>query len=572
MENVDSRQNRDGFDITGKPEETQVIEGYDSIVSLLDSSDVLMVPADINRETKNVNNRVKQLRSDTYGSFYVDDTELALSVSCVQEVVNAPANYLPLPLAPNYFKGLFNLRGSVIPVVDIRVIMNQGSMDNRVGKVAILEEGGYRVGILFDDTGEIFRARPDERCDFNNENGNIISGVFKKDNGNRIVQIIDVPRMYKLYDIDTSLAIKDGDNCRGFFNQRNKGSRKQCISFLVGPARCALSIDAIQEILKVEKLRYDLMVDNCLGTIELRGNVVPIVDFASFLKFRTPDRSQDVVSGDRRVLVLRYGNVLLGLLVDAVESLITYYPECLVRLAVPSVGASRMFKGCITDTVDGDTLLLDHDQIMGQGEIDKYTRGGSKLFSDNNSFKLKEHEKGLRKTFITFVIQEKYGVPIGDVREIINMPSDLLYPPGLPSVCKGVFNLRGNLLIIIDGRSMYGKPQNNGHEFESKVLIFKNKDTMYGLVVDSIEAIISFQQSEAVVLPELFYRKRHGSLTSDVSEAYQVDLGEGVKESLLIINPNAIAQRVLGEEALIDSMLEGDYSDDLLEHCTSSIS
>ncbi len=481
--------------------------------------------------------------SDTFGSFFLGNTEFALSVTRVQEVVNPPERFTPLPLSPAFLKGVFNLRGAIIPVIDLRKILaSDGDSPVEGQKIAIVEYGVCCVGLLFDNTGEIFKSRPDERCDFMGSFGGVVSGVFKKDGGRRIVQILDVPSLFTTHGIAGKFNFGERGRDRNSLLNK-KGNRKQCISFLVGPSRCALGIEAIQEILKVDKVKIGLDIGHCIGTIELRGAVVPIVDFAALLGFRGVDRSEVATLGERRVLVMRIEQALFGLLVDMVESLVTYYPDELIKFAVLTNIKEDMFKGCISGQSEGDILLLDQDKVLSSGEVQVITRGHSKLFSNTGDRGLVSKKCGLRKTYITFLIEEKYGIGIGDVREIIDLPDTLLHPPGLPRQCKGVLNLRGELIAIIDARVMYAKPTLTA-ESGGKVLIFKDEGMNFGLVVDNVDAIVSFMESDAVPLPELFYRKSHGSLTEDIQNAYQVDLGAGKQESLLMINPRAIAERV----------------------------
>lgn len=243
--------------------------------------------------------------SDTFGSFFLVNTEFALSVTRVQEVVNPPDKFTPLPLAPAFLKGVFNLRGAIIPVIDLRKILaSEGEAATEGQKIAIVEYGICCVGLLFDQTGEIFKSRPDERCDFMGSFGGVVSGVFKKDDGRRIVQILDVPSLFATQGISGKFNFGEGGRDRSSLLNK-KGNRKQCISFVVGPSRCALGIEAIQEILKVNKVKIGLDVGNCIGTIELRGVVVPIVDFAALLGFRAINRSDDATGGERRVLVMK---------------------------------------------------------------------------------------------------------------------------------------------------------------------------------------------------------------------------------------------------------------------------
>jgi hypothetical protein len=87
---------------------------------------------------------------ELYGSFHLAGAELALPVAALQEVVNHPEALTPVPLAPPYLLGLFNLRGTLIPVVDLRQLLNlHAQSTSATRKVAIVETGGVRVGLQF---------------------------------------------------------------------------------------------------------------------------------------------------------------------------------------------------------------------------------------------------------------------------------------------------------------------------------------------------------------------------------------------------------------------------------------
>ena len=101
---------------------------------------------------------------ELFGSFHLGETELALPVAALQEVVNYPAAVTPVPLAPTHLLGLFNLRGTLIPIVDLRQLLHVP--DAAVGaasKIAIVELGDIRVGLQFDTTGESCACRPCRR-------------------------------------------------------------------------------------------------------------------------------------------------------------------------------------------------------------------------------------------------------------------------------------------------------------------------------------------------------------------------------------------------------------------------
>ena len=51
--------------------------------------------------------------------FIVGDEEYAIPILNIQEIIK-PIEYTRVPSVPNYVLGVFNLRGSVIPLIDLR--------------------------------------------------------------------------------------------------------------------------------------------------------------------------------------------------------------------------------------------------------------------------------------------------------------------------------------------------------------------------------------------------------------------------------------------------------------------
>jgi purine-binding chemotaxis protein CheW len=477
-----------------------------------------------------------------FGSFYLDDNEFALAVSYVQEVVNAPTHYISVPLSPNFLKGLFNLRGIVIPVLDLReLIQLKGGSSNESQKIAIIELDGSCVGLIFDRTGEIFRSNEEERSDFDSSHASgIISGVFKKEAGNRIVQIMNVTKLFKLQNVP-----KDGNRLGRENLGQKRGQRKQCISFVVGPAKCSLPISGIHEILKINKLSGSTLgVGHCIGAIDLRGTTVPVIDFPALLQYRKVDRSETATQGDRRIIVMRLEKELFGLMVDSIDSIVSYFPDELITFPLVQQNRAEMFVGCITEHGDSDILLLDHEKILSNSEITEITHGHSKLYQSHSAFKDDKKSKGgARKTYITFTIDGTYAVAISDVKEIIDYPKQLLQPPGLPRHVRGILNLRGELVTIIDARNMYSTNQNAGQKEDQKVLVFSRNGIHFGLVVDSVESIITFAENDKIKLPEILYKSDKGSISADIYEAVEVTDTNGDKITMLILCVDSMAAR-----------------------------
>lgn len=476
-----------------------------------------------------------------FGSFHLGGSEFAITVSHVQEVVNAPLSYTQLPLSPPYMKGLFNLRGTVIPVIDLSVLLQISRLETSdEQKVAIIQYEGNCIGLLFDSTGEVFRSNDNEKSQF--DSGEVISGVFKKNNGQRIIQILESQKLFNLKKVpkDQSKFKMNHD-----FASIGRGHRKQCISFNVGPAKCALPISSIQEILKIETLsEVALKSGYCIGSIDLRGLTVPVIDFTGLLQYREILKSEQINNGDRRVIVMKLDNELFGLLVDSIESIVSYFIDELLQFPVVEQQRGDMFIGCLNKN-DESIILLDHHKILENEEVIDITRGHSQIFQINTSHKTTKKLNGSsRKSYISFKIENTYAIPIKDIREIIDYPKSFIQPPFLKDHVHGVLNLRGDLVTIIDARNLYSK-QNYVHDkLQQKILIFRKNNIHFGLVVDSVESIVSLSDSEKIEIPKFIYEKSELSMMNDIAEAVEVsDPTANVKVCLLILNGESVVKR-----------------------------
>src|SRR5262245_40599341 len=97
-----------------------------------------------------------------YCVFRAGRERFCLSVLDVEEVVEWPG-FTPVPLAPSFLMGIFNLRGSIVPVVDIALSEGRRSdlMPRHVVVAALRGEGeqeDLRIGIAADDVLGTFSA------------------------------------------------------------------------------------------------------------------------------------------------------------------------------------------------------------------------------------------------------------------------------------------------------------------------------------------------------------------------------------------------------------------------------
>ena len=97
---------------------------------------------------------------------------------------------------------------------------------------------------------------------------------------------------------------------------------------------------------------------------------------------------------------------------------------------------------------------------------------------------------------ITFILgEEKYGLEILKVRELISYPEGLTRIPGMPDFIVGMFNLRGLVIPVMDLREKFGMP--HAVKQDSTVIIIVNvEDKNIGLIVDAVADVIFIQEED----------------------------------------------------------------------------
>ena len=95
-------------------------------------------------------------------AFYVGKEEYAVDILRVEEILH-PLPVTAVPHAPAFVEGVVNLRGLIIPVVDLRKRLGAGPPPPRIKpKMMVSLVGGRRVALLVDGVSEVIRLRKSE--------------------------------------------------------------------------------------------------------------------------------------------------------------------------------------------------------------------------------------------------------------------------------------------------------------------------------------------------------------------------------------------------------------------------
>lgn len=110
-------------------------------------------------------NTVIDTQASRYLCFSLDKENFAIPLFQVKEVIgHIPLT--PVPQAPPHFKGVINLRGTVISVIDLKQKLKVGKTDSKPGStIVILDYANASVGIIVDDVNSVVEFQNSEISD-----------------------------------------------------------------------------------------------------------------------------------------------------------------------------------------------------------------------------------------------------------------------------------------------------------------------------------------------------------------------------------------------------------------------
>lgn len=143
---------------------------------------------------------------------------------------------------------------------------------------------------------------------------------------------------------------------------------------------------------------------------------------------------------------------------------------------------------------------------------------------------LNEQEEDTQKSkYLTFNIgSETYAIEIRYVTEIIGI-QPITEVPEVPEYIKGIINLRGKIIPVMDVRLRFKKPFLKYAE-RTCVIVIDVEEISIGLIVDSVAEVITIPDSDVVMPPEV----------SKGSSRFIKGIGKTGKEVKLILDCNTL--------------------------------
>jgi purine-binding chemotaxis protein CheW len=152
-----------------------------------------------------INKQSEQQKADTIDQsddivqlvgFVIGEEEYAVPILSIQEIIK-PFEWTRVPQVPPYVMGVFNLRGSVIPLIDLRLKFGlESKKHNDETRFFVLKQGDDVAGFVIDRLTAAIRikkANIGPAPDTVNGDDTLIDGVGKQEN--KIITILKVDKL-----------------------------------------------------------------------------------------------------------------------------------------------------------------------------------------------------------------------------------------------------------------------------------------------------------------------------------------------------------------------------------------
>jgi len=130
------------------------------------------------------------------------------------------------------------------------------------------------------------------------------------------------------------------------------------------------------------------------------------------------------------------------------------------------------------------------------------------------------------KQYVVFQIaDQEFGVDIHKV-SIIEKFMNITRVPSTPDYIKGVVNLRGEIIPVMDLRTKFGLPYKDADD-DTRIIMLKFNDVTLGVIVDSVAEVVSFAEEEMESVT---------TITNDRTLDYVVGIGKVDNRLITVLN------------------------------------
>lgn len=448
--------------------------------------------------------------------FHVETEMFAVALADVQEIIRIP-EVVRVPFSPASLLGLANLRGTVLPVLNLRdVFAFPPVLNDDATRVVVLDQGNP-IGLVVDRMANVVTVDPDRIEPTSAIEGSVdtslLTGMIKGEDGRSMVMILDAAQLVsrEFSQIATKVRRAAGQvqaaDAASSARAEVEADEDQLVSFEVAGQEYAFPIERVQEIVQLpERLTH---VPNApahvLGVITLRNRLLPLVSLREMFGLQAKEFSET-----NKVVVVSLGEggtLSVGVVMDSVKEVLRVsrnLVEAMPALLSQDGGMDEIQAICRLQEGRRLVSVLSVEKMFDTTELRKLAATENEgMSADGRQDGDERQDAADEEQFVVFrLMGEEYGVPIEAVQEIVRVPDELTRIPKAPSFVEGVINLRGIVLPVVDQRRRFNLAEAERND-RQRIMVFTVRGVQTGFIVDSVSEVMRISAKAIGEAPNL---------------------------------------------------------------------
>jgi chemotaxis signal transduction protein len=388
-------------------------------------------------------------------TFLLKDEEFGFDIMSVQEIIRLP-KMAKVPRTPAYVDGIANLRGVVLPVIDMRTRfgMERAEETDRT-RVLVVDIDGVKTGLRVDRVNQVTRVMRSEieppPAAIRGTTSDYLEGVVKLDKGQRIVMALNAAHVCAIgvtRKTDSTNGVAAGSESGSTESSVKSGNAdaevQKMVTFRIAKEEFAFHMEHVREILRVQTPNQVPDVpDYVLGVLTVRGQILPVIDLRRLLQQQS---LADEFAGTCRPLREEYERWI-----DQTEKVFAGGSQTKVDSSV----AERLRKW-LAETNSSSQLLMEelakarglNEKVIKQLQVrtkheehgdrdaaracgEEVLSGGREAVAALHRFERQIAQNIQEDQRIIVVDSEGYvlGLVVDHVHEVLNVPKSLMEPP-----------------------------------------------------------------------------------------------------------------------------------------------
>jgi len=453
-----------------------------------------------------------------YVTFVMQEESYAFPMGRVQEIIRMP-EVVRLPLGPASLEGLANLRGRILPIVNLRRCCGLPEIEHDEATRVIVVDAGATIGFVVDRVSSVTSVTPDRVESVDSIRRTVDSAaleqIVKSGGDDEMTKVLDVVALVSTEFAALAERVARSASGAGLVTRdagdtgdEDTDDTLELVSFAVDGQEYALPIDQVQEIVQApESVSH---VPNAgsrvLGVMDLRGRLLPVVSLRSIFKLPVTD-----LQPQNRIVVVSLDGGVVGVVMDTVREvlrvphdLVAELPDYMAR----SGRSTEVDSVCRLDSGKRLVSVLSVDKMFSRDGLREQLAGidtGDEFLPEEMGVAagVADDHDGDDEMLVVFRLDdEEYCVDIDTVQEIIRVPESLIRVPKTLDFVEGLVNLRGAVLPVVDLRTRLGIDRAERDE-RQRIVVLIIGGVRTGFIVDSVAEVTRVAKSALEPAPEL---------------------------------------------------------------------